>query len=210
MGTNYVIFCPSRGGTELIGFEETLVNPFGAELDPNSLILTGGAKMPIGQLTYIAVTYDPLTNSSRLYLNGVLINSISKPLNHLRLFTDFNNWLGRSQWTRDPFYNGEYEEFRMWDGILTSEEIAAHYAAGPNEQFVRIRPQLFFARESNDLLLYWFTNYASEFKLETRPSAHSGSWINVPTPVVVTNGTFQVRIPFNQSSAFYRLRRETL
>ena len=207
IGTNYVIFCPSRGSTELIGFEETTVNPFGTEVDPDSLILTGAARMPIGQLTYIAVTYDPLSNSSKLYLNGVQVTSATKALNPLRDFTDYNNWLGRSQWARDPFYNGEYEEFRIWDGVLSGDQIAAHYAAGPDEQFVRVRPHLFFWPTSSELIIYWYTNYASEFKLQSAASATSGSWVNVNTPATVTNGTYQVRVPLNGSAGFYRLKR---
>ena len=207
IGTNYIIFSPSRGGTELMGFEETTVNPFGTDIDPNSLILYGQGKMPLGQLTYIAVTYDPLTNSSKLYVNGLLVSTASKPLNPLRNFTDYNNWLGRSQWTRDPFYNGEYEEFRIWDGVLTGEEIAAHHAAGPNEQFVRVHPRLFCGRSGSDFVLSWYTNYATEFKLQSASSPGAATWVNETNPVVVTNGTYQVRLPFTATEKFYRLKR---
>jgi hypothetical protein len=204
-----LIYCPSRGGTELLGFEETIVNPFGTDIDPNSLILYGGGRMPLGQLTYIAVTYDPLTNSCKLYLNGQLVSSTNKPLNQMRHFTDYNNWLGRSQWSRDPFYNGEYEEFRIWDGILGAEEIAAHHAAGPNQQFVRVRPHLFFSRAGADLIIYWYTNYASEFVLQSAPAPVSSSWINVTNEVVVTNSTYRARLSLNSTSRFYRLSRQS-
>src|SRR6185503_19249402 len=137
----------------------------------------------------------PLTNSCKLYLNGQLLNSTNKPLNQMRHFTDYNNWLGRSQWSRDPFYNGEYEEFRIWDGILSAEQIAAHHAAGPDEQFVRVRPQLFFSRSGNDLILSWYTNYATEFKVQSAASPRSAAWTNVTSAVSVTNGTFQVKLP---------------
>ncbi len=207
IGTNYIIFCPCRGGTELLGFEETTVNPFGSDVDPSALILNGTDRMPLGQLTYVAVTYDPLSNSSKLFLNGVLVSSASKPLNPLRNFTDYNNWLGRSQWTRDPFYNGEYEEFRIWDGVLSAEEIAAHNAAGPDQQFVRVRPQLFFSRLGSELILSWYTNYATEFMVQSAPSPVSTTWINVTNTVLVTNGTFQVKLPSTSTAAFYRLKR---
>jgi hypothetical protein len=72
IGTNYVIFTTARGGSEVPGFEETTVNPFGNAVDPESLVLTGPGPMPIGQEVYIAITYDPLGGSNKLYLNGVL------------------------------------------------------------------------------------------------------------------------------------------
>ena len=206
-GTNYIIFSPSRGGTEVMGFEETIVNPFGQDIDPYSLILYGTGKMPIGQLVYLAVTYDPMTNSAKLYVNGSLVSSIEKSLNPLRQFTDYNNWLGRSQWSRDAFYNGEYEEFRIWDGVLSAEEIAAHSAAGPNQEFVRVRPRIFHTRFGSDFILSWNTNYASEFRLQTANSPLSPTWNNVNISVEATNTRYQVRLPMTESSAFYRLKK---
>jgi hypothetical protein len=209
IGTNYLIFCPSRGGTERMGFEETIVNPFGSDPDPNSLILFGPDKLAVGQQVYVAVTYDPLNSLSRLFINGSLVASTSKPLNAMNHFTDYNNYLGRSQWTRDPFFDGEYDEFRIWDGVLSAEDIASHYSAGPNEQFVRVRPYLFLNRAGPDVLLSWYTNFADGFQLQsaTTPSASSPNWVNVTNAVTVTNASYQVRVPVGGGARFYRLRR---
>lgn len=205
IGTNYIIFSPSRGGTEVMGFEETIVNPFGQDIDPNSLILYGTGKMPIGPLVYLAVTYDPLTNSAKLYVNGSLVSSAEKSLNPLRQFTDYNNWLGRSQWSRDAFYNGEFEEFRIWDGVLSADEIAAHYAAGPDQQFVRVRPRVFYTQAGGDLILSWYTNYASDFRVQTAGSPMSQTWSNLNVAIEATNTRYQVRLPIAGGSSFYRL-----
>jgi len=209
IGTNYLIFSPARGGTEVMGFEETIVNPFGSDSDPNSLILAGPNKMPLGQQVYIAVTYDPLNNLSQLFINGALAASVSKPMNAMNHFTDYNNWLGRSQWTRDPFFNGEYDEFRIWDGVLTAQEIASHYTAGPNEQFVRVRPYLFLARAGSEVAISWYTNYADGFQLQwaATPAAPGGSWASVTNAVTVTNASYQVRVPIGSGARFYRLRK---
>ncbi len=205
IGTNYLIFSPCRGGTELMGFEETTVNPFGSDSDPNSIVLTGSNRLLLGQQVYVAVTYDPPNNLCQLFLNGSLISSATKPLNPMNHFTDYNNWLGRSQWTRDPFFNGEYDEFRVWDGVLSAQEIASHYAAGPDEQFVRVRPYLFLTRSGSDLLISWYTNYSSGFQLQTA-AALSGNWVSVTNAVTVTNTSYQVRIPTGPTAAFYRLK----
>jgi hypothetical protein len=207
LGTNYLIFSPARGGTELPGFEETIVNPFGTEPDPNSVILFGPNKMPVGQQMYIAVTYDPLNGSSQLFINGSLVSSISKPLNPMKNFTDYNNWLGRSQWTRDPFYNGEYDEFRIWDGILSPPEIASHFAAGPDQQFVRVRPYLFLAPAGTNVIVSWYTNYSTGFQLQSVPTLITTNWLSVTNPATVTNGVYQVTISATSAAAFYRLKR---
>lgn len=44
--------------------------------------------------------------------------------------TDRNNWLGRSQWVQDPYFNGNYGEFRIYSRALDGEEIAGVYAEG--------------------------------------------------------------------------------
>jgi hypothetical protein len=207
VGTNYLIFSPSRGGTDLMGFEETIVNPFGSDSDPNSLILYGATKLPLGQPMYIAVTYDPLAGLSQIFINGTLVNSVSKPLNQMRHFTDYNNWLGRSQWTRDPFFNGQYDEFRVWDGILSSQDIAEHYAAGPDEQFVRVRPTLFLTRSGAEMIFTWQTNYTAGFRLQSVTNLAAGTWLDVTNAVTVTNAANQVKLQGTETGRFYRLKR---
>jgi hypothetical protein len=207
VGTNYIIFSPCRGGTDLMGFEETIVNPFGSESDPNSIILYGNSKLPVGQPVYIAVTYDPLAALSQLYLNGVLVNSVAKSLNQMRHFTDYNNWLGRSQWTRDPFFKGELDEFRVWDGVLAAQDIAEHFAAGPNQEFIRVRPTLFPARVGNELVISWFTNYTTGFRLQSASNLVAGSWLDVTNAAVVTNGANQVRVQTDAARKFFRLKK---
>jgi hypothetical protein len=206
-GTNYIIFSPSRGGTRQIGFEETIANPFGTQPDPNAVILYGNNQMPIGQEIYIALTYDPLNGSSSLYLNGNLVSSTNRTLNPMKNFTDYNNWLGRSQWERDPFYNGEYDEFRIWDGVLSAQDIANHYAAGPNEQFTLIRPYLFITHAANQLFITWYTNHADGFQLESAVSLKAPNWQAVTNAPTFTNGTSQVRVAVPSAAAFYRLKK---
>jgi hypothetical protein len=209
IGTNYLIFSPSRGGTEHMGFEETIVNPFGSDTDPNSLILFGPNSLPIGQQVYVAVTYDPLNSLSQLFVDGSLVASTSKPLNAMNHFTDYNNYLGRSQWTRDPFFDGEYDEFRIWDGVLSAADIASHYTGGPNEQFVRVRPYLFLNRAGPDVLISWYTNFADGFQLQSAitPTASSANWVNVTNAVTVTNASYQIRVTTGNGARFYRLKR---
>jgi len=205
-GTNYVIFTPALGGTELPGFEETTVDPFGSQIDPYALILPGPGKLSLSQEVYVAVTYDPGANIARLYLNGTLVSSTNKSMNPLIVMTDYNNWLGRSQWTRDPFFNGEYNEFRIWDGALTAQDIADHYASGPDQQFIRVRPYLWIQRATNDVLISWFTNYAEGFTLQ-RASSPASSWSAVTNVPMMTNGNYYVTINPTNAAAFYRLAR---
>jgi len=206
IGTNYIIFTPARGGTLLPGFEETTVNPFGNLVDPQSLILTGPGSFPIGQEVYLAVTYDPLTNATRLYLNGALAGYSTAVVNPTSRFTDYTDWLGRSQWHRDPCFNGSFDEFRVWEGVLSDQEIASHYAAGPNQQFVTTRPALNIARDPGGVLLSWPADGTAGFQLQSSAHPFSSSWLSVTNGITLTNGSYRFLLAPSAAPLFYRLK----
>ncbi len=204
IGTNYVIFTPARGGTEQLAFEETTVDPFGTLVDPLALVLAGASPLAIGQEVYIAICYDPAGSSSRLYLNGALVASASSAVNATSEFTDYSDWLGRSQWGRDPYFNGSYNEFRIWEGILNEQDIASHYAAGPDQQFVTIRPALNITRSGNSIILSWPSTGTGE--LQSTPTLVPAAWVAATNNVTLSNGHYQAVLPVNAASAFYRLK----
>lgn len=206
LGTNYVIFTPAVGGTDLPGFEETTVNPFGNIEDPDALILTANALFPIGQEVYVAMTYDPGGGFARLYLNGALVASASGALNPTSRFTDYTSWLGRSQWDRDPYFNGSYDELRIWQGILSDQDIAGHYAAGPNQQFATFRPSLTIVRTGNGVMLSWRGDGTTTQQLQSTTTLSPAQWLEVTNDVSFTNGIYTVVLPASAASGFYRLR----
>ena len=62
--------------------------------------------------------------SMTLYLDGVPIGT--KPISSaLSDIVDNNNWLGLSQYSLDQTYQGDYDEFRIYDRALSACEIAA-------------------------------------------------------------------------------------
>lgn len=207
-GTNYLILSPSIGGFEVLGFQETTVNPFGQQVDPRSLILSAGRQMPIGRELHMALTYDPEGGRSELFIDGELVASVSgKDLNPLKVFADHNCWLGRSQWQRDPHFNGRYNEFRLWEGILTSKEMAEHAAAGPDQDFTpALSPYLSMTRTSAGIDLSWPEN-ASDYVLEWSPSPGTVPWATVSQIPSKLNGQNRVSLLFQEGSAYYRLRK---
>lgn len=206
IGTNYIIFTPGRGGTGLPGFEETTVNPFGTQTDPESLILTAPNPLPLGQEVYVAVTYDPLTNFTRLYLNGSLVASSSAVVNPTGRFTDYNDWLGRSQWHRDPPFNGSYNEFRIWEGVLSDQDISTHYTAGPDQQFVTTRPTLAISQDAGGVFLAWPADGTAGFQLQSTRALVNPSWTAVTSGIALTNGSYRLDLAHDPQPTFYRLK----
>lgn len=206
-GTNYLILTPSRGGTESFGFEQTTVNPFGSVQDTNALILNGPGPLPIGRDVYLAVTYDPIAGQSRLYLDGALVATATGSYNPLSKILDRNNWLGRSQWQRDPFFNGLFTEFRIWEGVLGPADVANHYASGPDQPFMVPRPWLQVARAGSFVSIYWPTNNAAGFQLETTTDAVSSTWSAVTNIPSMLNNSFRVTLPAGSAPAYFRLKK---
>lgn len=94
--------------------------------------LSGTAAFPAGVETHLTVVYHYGGFAQKLYINGQL--AATGPM-HIPLgsIQDVNNWLGRSQFGTDPNFNGRYDEFRIYDGVLTDAQIALNDAAGPDQ-----------------------------------------------------------------------------
>ena len=43
-----------------------------------------------------------------------------------------HNWLGRSNYVGDHYFDGIFEEFRIYNAALTDEEISDSFHAGAN------------------------------------------------------------------------------
>jgi hypothetical protein len=83
-----------------------------------------GASLPVGQWVHVAVTQ--LGKVATLYVNGVAVNTNTEQWQApFRLGSTTQNWIGRSQFASDPYFNGLIDEFRIYRGALNATEIAA-------------------------------------------------------------------------------------
>ena len=65
-----------------------------------------------------------------LYLNGAEIGSNrTMSFAPFRVESTSQNWIGRSQFTADPYFNGLIDEFRIYRNALSAEQIAALISA---------------------------------------------------------------------------------
>ena len=91
-------------------------------------ILDGAGKLGLGEETHLVATYSQGNNKARLYVKGELVDE--KPTQvSLSVIEDINNWLGKSNWL-DPYFKGSFNEFRIWEGALSAEEVARNSEAG--------------------------------------------------------------------------------
>lgn len=164
--------------------------------------LIAPAPLPTGREIYLAVAYDFTANVAQLYSNAVLVASGLAPVG-ITTIDDVNNWLGRSQWP-DAMFQGSFNEFRIWNGVLLPHEIQAHYAAGPDS--LEALPQLSASIAGSNLVISWPS--AAGFVLQSSTQLGSGaSWANVTTQPATSNGVSTVTVPLGTGTQFYRLRR---
>jgi len=65
-----------------------------------------------------------------LYLNGAAIGSnTAMSFAPFRLESTSQNWIGRSQFAADPYFNGSIDEFRIYRNALGAEQITALISA---------------------------------------------------------------------------------
>jgi alpha-L-arabinofuranosidase len=127
--TDYMFLSVPAGGGNLRGAYTT--NGNGAE---QVLQWPGSGRPPVGQESHIVWTSDSTTHTGLLYVNGVPVGTnANMTLTPAALGPTVNNWLGRSQFGADPYFNGAFDEFRIWNVALSSNSVAQNYLLGPDQ-----------------------------------------------------------------------------
>ncbi|HMJ91060.1 MAG TPA: LamG-like jellyroll fold domain-containing protein, partial [Candidatus Acidoferrum sp.] len=115
-------------------------NPQRHNVSIRNLILPSGSDLGSGWDTananrdyHFAVTWDEATGQMRAYENGALAGTlnVSAANDKFSNIDDVNVWLGRSNWTGDENFQGEYDEFRIYNRVLTDSQVRGSYSAGP-------------------------------------------------------------------------------
>lgn len=152
---------------------------------------------------HVACVYDPTSGFQGIYTNGVLevaTYNVRIPLDAVAADYGF---IGRSLFSADGYLNASLDEFRIWEGRLTGEQLAANYRSGPDEL---AGPVLTAGLEGGNLVLAWPVS-ASGYTLESSATlGPNASWSAAGGNVVSEGGFYRVTLPLT-STTFFRLRR---
>ncbi len=122
-GTQSIFLTPNNGGGMVLSI---FPNGIGGQQ-----VITGPA-LAIGGLHQIVWTYDAPSKKAILYVDGAQVGVNDNMTHKLAdLGTTINNWLGHSQYP-DSDFNGSIAEFRIYDGALSAEVVAADFTNGPD------------------------------------------------------------------------------
>lgn len=119
-GTSVNMFLTARNGsTNTPRFAITTVGWWDEDqtTSPSALSTTGWH--------HVAVTIDADNHTHKLYLDGSLVaQNTSGYLNPSDLGSTTQNWLARSQYSADPYFNGWLDDVRIYNRVLEPDEIA--------------------------------------------------------------------------------------
>ena len=114
---NYMMLTP-RNGAGVMRFAVT------ANFSPAEEAIESTAPLPTGQWVHVAVTLSGSTGC--LYVNGALVGSNAAMFHApFRLGATSQNWIGRSQFGSDPYFNGKIDDFRIYRGALGAADVLA-------------------------------------------------------------------------------------
>ena len=116
-GTGRYMFLTPASGNGQVEFAITLNG------SRNQRLVTGAAPIPSSQWTHVAVTLSGSTLT--LYLNGAQVGQTTGAnFTPWRLGPTAQNWIGRSQFPADPYFNGAIDDFRIYRGALPAAQVA--------------------------------------------------------------------------------------
>jgi hypothetical protein len=120
----YMFLTPHAGGTTVARFAiSTSGNATASEqrLDATSVL-------PVGTWTHVAIVLG--AGGGTLYIDGAVAGTnAALTLRPADLGATTNDWLGRSQFTADPAFNGQIDDLRVYASALTAGQITAIYNA---------------------------------------------------------------------------------
>ena len=196
-GQDY-IFCQPRGGRIAI-----------TDSDWNGEQGTGGGGDWSGRTVHVTAVFNPPAGYVSLYVDGVLVSKNSAVTVPFNSVNNVFSYIGRSLYSADAYIDVSLDEFRIYSGALTADQIATAQALGPDNADIGPLLRLSISRNPGDgqLLLSW-PDWATGYTLYSNTDlASPDGWTPVlQTPTTDDSGNFNVVIdPAGNPALFFRL-----
>jgi len=118
--SSYMFLTPKAGGTGNVRFA------IATSGNTSEQQINGSAPLPSGVWTHVAVTLQG--SLGILYVNGVEVGRNSSMSAYPALLNvTTQNWLGRSQFSGDPYLNAQIDDFRIYSAGLSASAVQALY-----------------------------------------------------------------------------------
>jgi Concanavalin A-like lectin/glucanases superfamily len=126
-GSGFLILVPFNKVEHPLG--QISIFDHGGSSDTN--FVAGSNSISVGTETEYAYVHNLSTGNEFLYINGTLVaQSVASQDPTTTAYRNF--YIGRSQFSADPYFGGTIDELRTYDFGLTSAQVQSDFLAGPN------------------------------------------------------------------------------
>jgi len=161
-----------------------------------------------GQNVHLVLVFNPQAQYLAIYTNGVIMGIKMGITTKMTDLVANHCWLGKSSYTADTCGIDTIDEFRIYNGALSSSKIAADYIAGPSSvPVVETAPKLSIIRNGNKVVLTWPIASNGYTVQTTSALGVSTSWeaVTEDAAIIQTNGMNQITLTLGTKTAFFRL-----
>jgi hypothetical protein len=142
-----------------------------------------------------------------IYTNGVLAAINLGETIPMSSVSNLLSYVGRSLFNADPYPDLNVDEFRIYNGVLSPNDVAATQAMGPN-QTLASSASLSVVKSSNGSLSISWPLAAGSYALQATSNLKSGPWTTLTTPAAqIVGNQWHVTLPTGSGTEFYRLVR---
>ena len=137
-----------------------------------------------------------------IYTNGVLESASSSNQGRMEQIGTTFSWIGRSPYV-DPFMDCAVDEFRIYEGRLSPDEIQALHAIGP-DQLLTSNATVTASVAAGNVILAWPVA-AAGFSIQTKANLNDATWTTLTNAPVLVGNNWQVTVPASGAGQFFRL-----
>ena len=148
----------------------------------------GTSALPTGQWAHVIVTKSGSVTT--LYVNGIAVGqNLNMPTSPMQFPPTTNNYIGRSQWRGDPYFDGKIDDFRIYRGALTTGS-AYTLATGLAPAAPASAPATFTvtAQPGNSMVLNWSASAGATSYTVRRATSSGGPYTVIAS--LLTGTTF--------------------
>jgi len=161
---------------------------------------------PANQL-HLTSVFNPAAGWMAVYTNGVLADQNNGVTWQLSTVHDVFNYIARSLYEADSYISVNVDEYRIYGGALTADQVAESHALGPNAvPDLGQPPVLSVSYDAGNVVLSWSTN-ATGFQLMSRMALTDPTWEPVEAAPEVSGSEYRVVLPASDTSRFFILSR---
>jgi hypothetical protein len=195
----YDIHVGQLGGSDIIGISDT------DNANTRNQSLSTGSMRGLSNVHVVAV-FNPPGGYEALYTNGVLAGSLPITISMAAIWGNTNK-IGADLWP-DPGMQGSISEFRIYNGALLPDEIAATQVLGPNALLTPTnRVNVAASVSAGNVVLSWPVAQAGLSVLSSPTLGAGAAWTAFDATPVIVGQNFQVTIAPTGAANFFRLTR---